>query len=520
VWETTHPISRIEADPVNRDNVYGHYVGNESQFWYSHNGGKSFSQATDVHVDHHAFAFDPVDPRIVYTGTDGGIYRSKDRGRKGTWEFIGQGLMNVEVYDLANSPHDPNLMLIGTQDNGTVRTKGTLVWEHIRNGDGATCGFDPLDPDVWYSMEQFAGSIHRYSGGQACIGCGLSGIKGEFSTDEAGRNMQYLVHPVPRDGRTMIYAPVESLRRWTGKSCVFCPSSDPGFPNNWTPVSFMPPNESVVRVGADPSPGFNDGIIYAGTDRGGILAAKDAAWGLLPTPVFTHPQRARVTDIHVSTWDRATVWVTFQGTTGAPRIYRLRRHENPTQGNFFESAEPIAGDLPDMKEVQCIAVDPRVGGAGPVYVGSADRGVWRGSPHTVLNKQVWLWAPYNNGLPGAADVRDLEIVPQARVLRAATYGRGVYEVATQSMGPERTRTHLKTEQRTCSSTFGVESPHGLVPVSRGQSKEVSLPPSTFQAVCGTAAFKIKGPADANVVVVTRPAAGDSFTLDYYRDAWP
>jgi hypothetical protein len=214
------------------------------------------------------------------------------------------------------------------------------------------------------------------------------------------------------------------------------------------------------------------------------------------------------------------VWVTFQGTTGAPRIYRLRRHENPTQGNFFESAEPIAGDLPDMKEVQCIAVDPRVGGAGPVYVGSADRGVWRGSPHTVLNKQVWLWAPYNNGLPGAADVRDLEIVPQARVLRAATYGRGVYEVATQSMGPERTRTHLKTEQRTCSSTFGVESPHGLVPVSRGQSKEVSLPSSTFQAVCGTAAFKIKGPADANVVVVTRPAAGDSFTLDYYRDAWP
>jgi hypothetical protein len=55
-----------------------------------------------------------------------------------------------------------------------------------------------------------------------------------------------------------------------------------------------------------------------------------------------------------------------------------------------------------------------------VYVG-ADIGVWH-SADGGLN-----WEPFENGLPDAP-VFDLQIHPTQRLLRAATHGRGVYEI--------------------------------------------------------------------------------------------
>jgi photosystem II stability/assembly factor-like uncharacterized protein len=56
-----------------------------------------------------------------------------------------------------------------------------------------------------------------------------------------------------------------------------------------------------------------------------------------------------------------------------------------------------------------------------VYVG-ADIGVWHSADSGAT------WAPLQNGLPDAP-VFDLQIHHTQRLLRAATYGRGVYEIA-------------------------------------------------------------------------------------------
>jgi hypothetical protein len=42
---------------------------------------------------------------------------------------------------------------------------------------------------------------------------------------------------------------------------------------------------------------------------------------------------------------------------------------------------------------------------------------------------TWSWTPYDDGLP-RADVRDLEVHPRTGVMRAATFGRGAFEVDT------------------------------------------------------------------------------------------
>jgi hypothetical protein len=81
------------------------------------------------------------------------------------------------------------------------------------------------------------------------------------------------------------------------------------------------------------------------------------------------------------------------------------------------SGTPGGNDLLDV-EHNALVLDR----AAPsnVYVG-ADIGVWHSSDGG-LN-----WRPMENGLPDAP-VFDLQIHPTQRLLRAATYGRGVYEI--------------------------------------------------------------------------------------------
>ncbi len=81
------------------------------------------------HVDHHGFAQDPTDRKRIFTGSDGGIYRSSDQGKAGTWAFIGTGLATAELYDLAMPTDDPDLVRVATHDNeALVRTGATSEW--------------------------------------------------------------------------------------------------------------------------------------------------------------------------------------------------------------------------------------------------------------------------------------------------------------------------------------------------------------------------------------------------------
>jgi hypothetical protein len=79
-----------------------------------------------------------------------------------------------------------------------------------------------------------------------------------------------------------------------------------------------------------------------------------------------------------------------------------------------------ASVLPDVP-THAVAVDPA--NTNIVYVGT-DVGVWKG----VKGAGSWSWTIFSQGLPEAA-ISDLAIHAQARLLRAATYGRGVWEIA-------------------------------------------------------------------------------------------
>lgn len=386
------------------------YLGG-TDFWRSTNSGGSFSNVASIggppdgaHSDHHYFAADPASPEVIYSLDDGSIYRSAERGAAGSWEFVGHGLRNGEYYDHALAATDPDLVIGGTQDNGTLRNaSGSDVWRLILGGDGATVAVDPTDSDVLYAMHQYASSIARSTDG----GDGFTNIADGLPDGATCFNLHFQVHP--GDPATLL------------ASCSFRDADDnrqgglwraspPG--STWS-VILAPSTGGIVRSEVDPSvdlyyAGANDGVVYAGP----------AGFGF--RPVFVHPGAAGVTDLDVDPGTPSIVYAAFN-SVGSRRVYRLWRGDPAA---IVLMARDITSDLPSGLGVKTLAINRMQ--PDTVFVGTG-QGVYRG--RSLDGGVTWFWTPYNDGLP-RPDVRDLEVHPTTGVLHAATYGRGVYQVNT------------------------------------------------------------------------------------------
>ena len=136
--------------------------------------------------------------------------------------------------------------------------------------------------------------------------------------------------------------------------------------------------------------------------------------------MFAQPNGASVTDLDVDTGNPAVLYASFAGS-GARRVYRLWRGDAAA---ITLLARDITSDLPSGLAVQTLAVDRMQ--PDRVFVGTT-AGVYQG--RSLDGGTTWFWTEYDNGMP-RPDVRDLEAHPRTGVLRAATFGRGVYEVNT------------------------------------------------------------------------------------------
>jgi hypothetical protein len=414
-WQTAtdHSVlwGGLYADPTDARFVY---LGG-TDFWRSTDGGTTFARSSgygtpsgSAHADHHAFAVDPANAATIYTLNDGGIYRSTNRGQPGSWVFIGDGLAIGEFYDHALSRTDAALVIGGTQDNGTLKYDGSsTVWKMILGGDGATVDIDPTNAQTLYAMHQYADSIKRSTDG----GGGMSGIAGGLPTGGTCFNLHFQVHP----------GTPATLLASCSHTCVngACQGGlwrtvNPG--STWAPI-FTPPAGGVTRSTVDAS----TNLYYAGTNNGRLFAGPGGAnWReVFVSPVGT----AGVVDIDVDLDDPSTVYLAL-ARTGTGRIFRLRRGSaQPTT----MTATDITFDLPTNLRVNTLAVDRMR--FFTLFAGT-NKGVYQG--RSFDGGASWHWTAYANGLPPAADVRDLEVHPTTGVVRAATHGRGVYEVYPDS----------------------------------------------------------------------------------------
>jgi hypothetical protein len=397
--------NRIDTDPADPRFVYI----SGTNFRFSSDGGSSFTVAPEPHVDHHALAASPADPKVIYTVCDGGIYRSTNRGASGSWQFLGDGIVNVQFYASADALTDAGLFLAGTQDNGTLRYTGDTVWTEINGGDGATVAIDPTNTQIQYSMNQGPESMQKRvgNGPWACISCGLPLFGSRCF------NLKFRLNPA---APATVLAPCVSLWQTVNPVCTRCPdpkNNDVGAPNVWSEI--LPAagvNGDIIATAVDPS--IN--LYYAGTGAGQLWAGPAGAnWQLI------FESSGGVTDIKLDPDDPAVVYVSY-GT----KVFRLRR-SSPAPTAATVQVVDITANLASVSPsvgVGALAVDRM----NPFTVYAAtNRSVYRGRSSD--GGTTWVWQLYGNGLP-VTDIRDLQVHPITGAMRAVTLGRSAYEVNT------------------------------------------------------------------------------------------
>jgi photosystem II stability/assembly factor-like uncharacterized protein len=94
-----------------RDDDFTPYV------WKSTDFGKTWTSiAVGIPLGPvNVFREDPVDPKVLYVGTDTGVYVTTDGAK--TWSVLGGGLPAVYVHDLIIHPRD-NIVVIATHGRG------------------------------------------------------------------------------------------------------------------------------------------------------------------------------------------------------------------------------------------------------------------------------------------------------------------------------------------------------------------------------------------------------------------
>jgi hypothetical protein len=406
----------IAVDPVSPDRFYlGGSYANISPFpgsvWRcdvrrvgaGYRVTSSASIGSSAHADVHVLVHTPGDPTELWCGCDGGVFLNRDPGGSGAFASQNTGLGCLCCNFIAQHPTDPNVLFTGLQDNGTARTDAGPVWSHVQDGDGGYCVINWRDPDL--VLVYANGSVYRSTSGGKTHDSWSTQWKFDWAT------MTQPIVGTPYNPSSPNDADLVAV----GAGLMVFMSND--FAASWPAnlsFSFPGGSGSVFTIAF-----ASTTRLFVGTTTGQVFRVDRAggSWSL------TRLDRAAagplgltglISEIAVDWADAslASVYVAFGGMGDRRRVWRF-------DGSKWEArCGPAGGDCLLNVEHNTLVVDRSA--PGNLYVG-ADIGVWH-SPDAGMS-----WNPLSNGLPGAP-VFDLQFHPTQRLLRAATYGRGVFEL--------------------------------------------------------------------------------------------
>jgi photosystem II stability/assembly factor-like uncharacterized protein len=382
-------LSFVSVDPTDPDTVF--LAG--LNLVRSTNAGASWATVTPPHVDLHAHAWDASGRFIV--GDDGGVHRSTTLGND--WTSLNVGLATIQFYaGLSTHPTDDRVVFGGTQDNGTNRRDDdSIVWDHIRGGDGGWTQVDQTSPNVVFAQYQGTRNLARSTNGGDGFNSSNDGIDG------GDRNCflpPYLIDPT--DPSRMIYATHRLYE-----------SSNGG--RNWNVISGdLTLGAGAVRALAmgtdDPDIIYvatNDGLVQVSFDGGHtfeVIRTDNPGWPRVTRELFVDPSDAHTLYLAVAAFETDQVLRT------------------PDAGQTWEVLD---ADLPDVP-VNVLAADSR--GASPMIFAGTDAGLYRSIDDGAT------WRRYSPDTPNAA-VIDIRLQRDRCRLILGTQGRGAWRVALPSL---------------------------------------------------------------------------------------
>ena len=373
----------LAVSPTNKNQVF---IGGVN-IWRSNNGGASNSWTNvstwyvqqDAHADIHYLTWQPT-TNDLFVGTDGGVFKTTNAGV--SWTALINGMDITQYYKISQSTSNANLMLGGSQDNGTHRLSGTN-WTRRRGGDGMDNAIDPDNHNIMYCSTQYGNFAKSTNGGSTFGSMNINGNSNgpwvtQLEIDPSNSSILYA-------GYDRLFRSTNKGASWSATSGAIAGGSDIDY------IAIAPSNNQTIYVAVNSA-------IYKSTNWG-------QSWSLVNGNL---PGNNNITGIAISSTDENHIWVTRSSYQNGIKVF-----ESTTGGNTWTN---YSGSLPNLP-VNCI-----------VYHNGTPDGIYIGTDIGVYYRDATMsdWVNFGQGLPRVV-VNDLEIFYSGGKLRAGTYGRGVWE---------------------------------------------------------------------------------------------
>jgi len=362
--------------------VNSHRSTNGGTAWTCANHWYDGANQAVAHADKHNLVYRSNGD--LFECNDGGIYISTDDGL--TWTDKSNGLIISQMYKLGTSKTVATETITGLQDNGTkLLSSGT--WSDENGGDGMECLIDYTDVNTQYASSQNGNLARTTNHWVNSSTITPPNVVGAWVTP-------YIIDPVTH---TTLYAGYADIWKTTNKG------------TSWTKISTMNSSDKINSMAISSS---NTSVLYV-ADPSNIWKTTNGgtSWttitGTLP---FSY---SSITYIAIKSTDPNTVWVTLSGYN-SDNVYKTT--------NGGTTWTNISTGLPSVP-LYSIVQDTTISSSEMLYVGT-QLGVY-------YKYGTDNWQEYNPNLPKVR-IGELEIYynsnPQNNKLRAATYGRGLWEI--------------------------------------------------------------------------------------------
>ncbi|HNW70093.1 MAG TPA: T9SS type A sorting domain-containing protein [Bacteroidales bacterium] len=369
----------IAVSPNNANEVF---VGGVN-VWKSMDGGQNFavntmwytgSPYTYIHCDIHSLNFYGD---TLYCGSDGGIFYTADHGN--SWLDISTGLGIAQFYGMGSCESAPYTIAAGAQDIGSnVLNNGQ--WTHVFGADGMEAIVNNFDPQNIYVSYQSGGILKSSDGGN-----NFDNAK-PYDTIDGGWFTPYVMDP---NNGEILYAGFQEIYKTTDGAA------------SWTQVTnnltngFALENLAVAPSDNNYIYASESRYLYVTTDGGSNWSTYEPSNGMYITGIAVDPDNPQ------------RLWLTLTSSYNDKVLF------SADAGSTFSN---ITGNLTSMG-FNCIA-----------YQKNANDGLYVGTEIGIFFKDSTMaeWIPYNYDLPNVK-ISELEINYSIGMIRAATYGRGIWE---------------------------------------------------------------------------------------------
>jgi len=410
-------FSRLVVDPKDENIIIkGGLSGSISK-----DGGKTFKDLGFMHSDIHDAIFDIKNSDVLYVGTDGGVYRSWNKGT--TMEIV-ENLPLSQFYHISVDNDTPYNVYGGLQDNGSWYgpsfAPGGITakeWNPVGQGDGFRVLRHPTK-NIIYSEMQGAENVWRY---------------------DVDNNLVKTIQPLAISGyedyRFNWNAPIATSsnkpdRLYIGSQYLH-KSEDMG--DGWEIISPDLTTNNSEKQNQEDSGGLSmdnsgaenhttiftiaespldENIIWVGTDDGNIQVTADGGntWENTISNIDGVPENTWVYHIEASSHDSSTAYVVFDGhTSGDMTPYAYKTTD---LGKTWKNIIPSKDVYGFVRNIQEDYVNPDL-----LFLGT-EFGLY------ITVDGGNSWAKFTKNMPSVA-VHFIDMHKETNDLVMGTHGRGV-----------------------------------------------------------------------------------------------